>query len=96
METFDYEAAAIELAKTYRQGLITYEDFLDELQEIDVTAPTALELLGDYPLCEQRSSHLGYRAPAEVYAIDPIPGGWGGKYCQACADKLGFQVVDVL
>jgi hypothetical protein len=35
-------------------------------------------------------------APATVYAIDPHPGGWGGRYCQACADALRFMVVDRL
>ena len=33
---------------------------------------------------------------AEVYAIDPIPGGWGGYYCEPCAKALNFQVVDRL
>jgi hypothetical protein len=33
---------------------------------------------------------------AEVYAIDPDPDGWGGKYCLECCRKLGFQIVDNL
>lgn len=39
--------------------------------------------------CEQTCGHQ-----ATVYAIDPVPGGWGGYYCQRCADDLKFQVVD--
>lgn len=31
---------------------------------------------------------------ATVYAIDPIPGGWGGYYCEPCADSMRFQVTD--
>jgi hypothetical protein len=58
----------------------------------------ALEIVAreDYPTCEQTTEHGGRRVPAEVYAIDPIPDGWGGRYCRTCADKLRFQVVDVL
>jgi hypothetical protein len=41
--------------------------------------------------CEQACSKT-----ATVYAIDPIPGGWGGHYCDACAKALGFRVVDRL
>lgn len=41
--------------------------------------------------CEQRCGQ-----PAAVYAIDPCPGGWGGRYCRVCASALGFQTVDVL
>lgn len=40
-------------------------------------------------LCEQQCG-----AVATVYAIDPIPGGWGGRYCQACVEALRFRVVD--
>lgn len=32
--------------------------------------------------------------PATVYAIDPIPGGWGGHYCEPCADTLRFRIID--
>lgn len=32
--------------------------------------------------------------PATVYAIDPIPGGWGGWYCEPCAHALRFQITD--
>jgi hypothetical protein len=31
---------------------------------------------------------------AIVYAIDPYPDGWGGHYCQPCADALNFVVID--
>jgi hypothetical protein len=41
--------------------------------------------------CEQCSA-----AEATVYAIDPIPGGWGGRYCEPCQQKLGFRIVDRL
>ena len=39
--------------------------------------------------CEQKCSRR-----AEVYAIDPIPNGWGGYYCEECAEALRFRVVD--
>lgn len=39
--------------------------------------------------CEQ-----GCNNAATVYALDPIPGGWGGRYCDACVLALGFRVVD--
>lgn len=57
----------------------------------------ALEILAreEYRVCEQTTNHTA-PYPAEVYAIDPIPGGWGGRYCQSCADELHFQVVDRL
>ena len=41
--------------------------------------------------CEQQCGN-----EATVYAIDPIPGGWGGRYCQPCAADLRFQVTDRL
>lgn len=58
----------------------------------------ALEILArqEYHVCEQTSAHGAPRKAAEVYAIDPIPDGWGGYYCQSCADSLRFQVVDRL
>jgi hypothetical protein len=31
---------------------------------------------------------------ATVYAADPDPGGWGGRYCQSCCLALGFLVLD--
>jgi predicted SprT family Zn-dependent metalloprotease len=33
---------------------------------------------------------------AEVYAIDPIPNGWGGYYCADCCEKLRFVIVEWL
>jgi hypothetical protein len=33
---------------------------------------------------------------ATVYAIDPHPGGWGGRYCEPCAKALRFKVTDRL
>lgn len=39
--------------------------------------------------CDQ---HCG--ADATVYAIDPVPGGWGGRYCEPCVEALGFNVTD--
>lgn len=39
--------------------------------------------------CEQRCGSV-----ATVFAIDPCPNGWGGHYCQPCADSLKFQVID--
>lgn len=45
-------------------------------------------------LCAQTSSHIGEPPIATVYAMDPIPGGWGGYYCELCADKMRFQVTD--
>ena len=41
--------------------------------------------------CEQDCGRL-----ATVYGIDPLPGGWGGYYCDACVKALGFRVVDRL
>lgn len=41
--------------------------------------------------CEQRCG-----CTATVYAIDPAPGGWGGRYCGPCADRLGFTITDRL
>jgi hypothetical protein len=41
--------------------------------------------------CEQNTDHA-----ADVYAIDPRPGGWGGRYCAGCAKALRFQVTDWL
>lgn len=40
--------------------------------------------------CEQQCG-----AWAAVYAVDPIPSGWGGHYCEPCAAALRFRVVDV-
>jgi len=31
---------------------------------------------------------------AEVYAMDPMPAGWGGRYCRECAEQRGYQVTD--
>lgn len=39
--------------------------------------------------CEQ-----GCGDTATVYAIDPMPDGWGGHYCESCARLLRFRVVD--
>jgi len=39
--------------------------------------------------CEQQCG-----LPATVYGIDPMPGGWGGYYCEPCNSSLGFAVVD--
>jgi hypothetical protein len=36
------------------------------------------------------------RKNAEVYAIDPIPNGWGGYYCADCCKKLRCMTVDRL
>ena len=33
---------------------------------------------------------------AEVYAMDPIPNGWGGYYCTDCCERLRFTIVDRL
>jgi hypothetical protein len=41
--------------------------------------------------CEQ---HCG--RPAEVYAVDSLPNGWGGRYCRPCAAALKFQITDIL
>ena len=41
--------------------------------------------------CEQQCGR-----EATVYAIDPLPGGWGGRYCGPCAAALKFMVVDKL
>lgn len=41
--------------------------------------------------CEQRCGR-----EATVYAIDPHPNGWGGRYCEPCREALRFQVVDRL
>jgi hypothetical protein len=49
------------------------------------------EPVGQPSTCQQNCG-----APATVYAIDPVPNGWGGRYCQPCADALGFRVVDAL
>jgi hypothetical protein len=43
------------------------------------------------PRCEQACG-----AEATVYAIDRCPGGWGGRYCEPCAQALGFNVIDRL
>lgn len=39
--------------------------------------------------CEQQCGET-----AEVYAIDKVAGGWGGRYCETCAKALGFRIVD--
>lgn len=31
---------------------------------------------------------------AEVYAVDPLPNGWGGNYCEEHADALRFRITD--
>ena len=41
--------------------------------------------------CEQ-----GCGQPATVYAMDRLPGGWGGRYCEPCAKALDFQITDRL
>lgn len=41
--------------------------------------------------CDQKCG-----APATVYAIDPRPGGWGGRYCEPCVKALRFQITDRL
>ena len=33
-------------------------------------------------------------AEAEVYAVDPCPDGWGGHYCEPCAESLRFTIID--
>jgi hypothetical protein len=43
------------------------------------------------PLCDQ-----GCGAVATVYAIDPLPGGWGGRYCDRCVAALRYTIVDRL
>lgn len=40
-----------------------------------------------------RPCELRCGRPAEVYAINPVPGGWGGRYCRECAESLGLTVV---
>jgi hypothetical protein len=40
-----------------------------------------------------RPCELGCGQPAEVYAINPVPGGWGGRYCRQCAESLGLRVI---
>jgi hypothetical protein len=40
-------------------------------------------------MCEQRCGR-----PAAVYALDPLPGGWGGYYCVPCQEALRFQITD--
>lgn len=87
-----------------RSSLMTMalREYNDRGGEVDTHIGGPLEALEivareDYPVCEQTTTH-GEDTPkrAEVYAIDPIPDGWGGRYCRSCADKLGFRVVDVL
>jgi hypothetical protein len=41
--------------------------------------------------CEQKCGR-----PAAVYALDPLPGGWGGYYCEPCAEALRFTITDRL
>jgi hypothetical protein len=41
--------------------------------------------------CEQKCGQ-----EATVYAMDPRPGGWGGRYCGPCANDLRFRVTDRL
>ena len=41
--------------------------------------------------CEQHCER-----PATVYAMDRLPGGWGGFYCEPCAKALNFQITDRL
>ena len=41
--------------------------------------------------CEQHCER-----PATVYAMDRLPGGWGGFYCEPCAKALDFQITDRL
>jgi hypothetical protein len=31
---------------------------------------------------------------AAVYAINPRPGGWGGRYCRDCVFIHGLHVID--
>jgi hypothetical protein len=31
---------------------------------------------------------------ATVYAMDRLPGGWAGYYCEPCAKALNFQITD--
>ena len=45
----------------------------------------------DRGLCEQCRSN-----PATVYAMGPYAGDWGGRYCQECADALGFTIQEKL
>ena len=42
-------------------------------------------------LCEQCRE-----ARAEVCGLERMDGGWAGRFCQACAERLGVQVVDQL
>lgn len=49
------------------------------------------EPIVEVPNCEQNCGR-----EATVYAIDPIPGGWGGRYCEPCTKALGFRVTDHL
>jgi hypothetical protein len=46
------------------------------------------------PRAQCEGGNCGHEA--EVYAIDPDPGGWGGRYCEECCKALGFVVVDRL
>lgn len=38
--------------------------------------------------CQQQCGN-----PATVYAVDPIPSGWGGYYCLNCK-PTGWQILD--
>ena len=40
-----------------------------------------------------RPCELRCGRPAEVYAFNPVPGGWGGRYCRECAETLDLRVV---
>lgn len=31
-----------------------------------------------------------------MYAMGPRAGDWGGRYCRPCAERLNFQITDVL
>ena len=47
--------------------------------------------VADLPACEQCKIR-----PATVYAMGPGAGDWGGRYCQECADALGFTIQEKL
>lgn len=47
-------------------------------------------------MTEVRDCEQGCGRQATVYAMDSIPGGWGGRYCDECPSKLGFTITEKL
>lgn len=92
------EQATGELCGPYESRAAAIADRRDEGPVHGPWLPVwrAVELDRTAAFPHQRECGQRCGRPAAVYAIDPLPGGWGGRYCEPCARALKFTITDRL